>query len=51
MNDLAVVSHLATGEALYAQGDGHGGATIRGLVAGVATAFRATVRQLPKPTG
>lgn len=31
-NHLVVLNHLATGEAFYARGDGHGGATIAHLV-------------------
>ena len=49
-NRLAVHNHLASGEALYARGDGHGGATIRQLIAGSATAFYPAPRPLPKQT-
>jgi hypothetical protein len=41
-NHLAVYNHLASGEALYACGDGHGGATIRLLAT--------RLREPPMPT-
>ena len=50
-NYFAPVNHVATGAAIYATSDGHGGVTIRRLLAGLATAFQPNLRQLPMPTG
>jgi len=49
-NHLEVVNHLAYGEVLYARGEDHGGATIRQLIAGSASAYYPAPRPLPKQT-
>ncbi len=48
-NYFVPLNHIAAGAAIYELGDRQGGASIRHLIAGLATAFRPDVRQLPKP--
>ena len=46
-NYFASVNHLAAGAAIYALDDGHGGASIKQVLPGSASAFRPDVRELP----